>query len=80
MLSVSMCVESVSDDDTKYVGGRMRDPLFTGLSKAVADAGLTSSAEEALLYIIPAFARCGLLPGKDLFPDKFGSLVNPLQG
>ena len=72
MLSICMCIEDVGGE-TKEDAGIITNTVFIALVKKLIDSGLIRDGDrdaysEALLYIIPAFARFGLLPQPDGLP------------
>lgn len=69
MLSICMCIEGVGGKTTEDAG-TITNTVFLALAKKLIDSGLIRDGHkdaysEALLYIIPAFARFGLLPQPD---------------
>lgn len=65
MLSICMGVKRVHGKTNRDPEGRMENSVFTALAHEVVNAGLVQEIDQALLYIIPAFAKFGLLPGSD---------------
>lgn len=66
MLSICMCIERVRGETKRDAGG-MENTVFIALAKKLIESGLIREGNpdaysEALLYIIPAFFRFGLLP------------------
>lgn len=61
MISVCMYIDKVREQSV-MINGMMRNRVFTELAQQVVDAGLLNDTNHALLYIIPAFAKLGLLP------------------
>ena len=72
MLSICMGIKSVGSRTTKVRKG-LTNSLFESLAQQVVDAGLVEETGQALIYIIPAFARFGLLP-------KLNSLDSASEG
>ena len=73
MLSICAYIERVGGERVEN-GSTMENAIFTALAKKLIQSGLIredhSHAEgEALLYIIPAFVRFGLLPQVNSLPD-----------
>ena len=83
MLSICMQVKCVKGKTRRKSGGKMTNTIFTGLAKIIVQAGLANSTDQALLYVIPAFAKFKLLPklkGNELVipireRDKEGQVV-----
>ena len=62
MLSICMSVECVKGKTHSDSDGYMTNTTFTELAEKISQAGLAGSTKNALLYVIPAFAKFGLLP------------------
>lgn len=60
MLSICMSIEKLEGKDEKSKTERLRI-LLTALAEEVSKAGLTTDSNDALLYIVPAFAKFDLL-------------------
>lgn len=61
MLSICMCLERI-DGEPESVGRKLTHTIITGLAEQVVRAGLVDNTPRALLYIVPALAKFGLLP------------------
>ena len=62
MLSICMRVAGVRGETHQELDLTMKNTTFTGLAEKIVQAGLAQSTDYALLYVIPAFAKFGLLP------------------
>lgn len=61
-LSISMCLVSVDNEELGVVGGVLYPSTVKGLAEQVVEAGLATKKSIALMYIVPALAKFGLLP------------------
>ena len=62
MLSICMQVDCVQGKTHQESGGNMTNTTFTEIAEKIFQAGLADSTRSALIYVIPAFAKFGLLP------------------
>ncbi|KAG8533606.1 uncharacterized protein KY384_001346 [Bacidia gigantensis] len=61
MLSISMCVKEVKGN-TRSTPHRITNSLFEALADQIVKSQLVEDIPQALVYVIPAFAKFGLLP------------------
>ena len=64
MLSVCMSIHHVRGE-VRHEDGRSSFSVVTELAEIVFQAGLVDDPRDAFIYIVPAFAKYGLLPKKD---------------
>ena len=62
MLSICMKVDYVRGETHQGPRGEMTNTTFTKLAEKIVQAELADSTNDALFYVIPAFAKFGLLP------------------
>ena len=62
MLSICGKVESVRGETNSEHDGMMTNTTFKGIAEKIVQVGLAKTPNDALLYVIPAFAKFGLLP------------------
>ena len=63
LLSICNCIEKVEGPPVSESLYTLRHSLFDTLAQKLVDSGLMLDLSDAMVYIIPAFAKFDLLPG-----------------